>query len=566
MKNDVILVSPIDEFENDNTQKQEEEYLTIKGALTEISNNNYSEQARNNLNIYSKQEIESFINSLTDDVNDLSSQVINIKNDQQEFLETTNQTLEEFVKIDGSTPFTSVQNGQTPGDTNLKGLVTVEYIKNKLTQYFQKSEVINKISKEIEEITEFIENNYVLEKDVYTKEYSYNKNKIDQLLKDYVRTDGTSSISKPSLRSQVANKGYVDDQIKTHKDKEIDPHGFQAKINSKLSNYYKRGETYSRAQTYSRDQIDKIIDKLVSEAYQSLIQEHINTISHLDSQDVSKAIKIYATNNLIYKKDLSNLKSELSDQILQVKPIWKTSGPVLTTVGFVEDNSEVPSEMTMQEILDAIFYGQKISISVDKEVTLGDTTDITVCVHGGISIESGELYQGNVLLERFTNSDFNGGCVTVPSNPIVDDTKITFKVIYSNGSEQEESKIIKAVFPVFVGSLPKWRILNEISFEYLQQLCLADKSNKFISIGSNLEFLTNAYDFKDAKLRKLCVILPITYPDPKSISIQSQEFSSDAFERLLDTPLIIQGKSCLYKVFAYKQGLSKLNQEVTFKF
>lgn len=34
---------------------------------------------------------------------------------------------------------------------------------------------------------------------------------------------------------------------------------------------------------------------------------------------------------------------------------WKTSGPVQTTVGFVEDNTQLPDHLTCQEIFDLIF-------------------------------------------------------------------------------------------------------------------------------------------------------------------------------------------------------------------
>jgi hypothetical protein len=49
--------------------------------------------------------------------------------------------------------------------------------------------------------------------------------------------------------------------------------------------------------------------------------------------------------------------------------------------------------MTFQEIMDAIFYGKGISLTVPDYVTITDTFQITACVHGCIdTIDYAEIY------------------------------------------------------------------------------------------------------------------------------------------------------------------------------
>lgn len=61
-------------------------------------------------------------------------------------------------------------------------------------------------------------------------------------------------------------------------------------------------------------------------------------------------------------EQIGNLKKELQKEIKDNQPVWKTSGPVQTTVGFVEDNSEVANEVTFQEAMDAIFMDRQLQL------------------------------------------------------------------------------------------------------------------------------------------------------------------------------------------------------------
>lgn len=570
MSNDAILIPGENDEVCDTPQETTpQEYLTIEGSLKEIADSGKQALARNNLEVYSKLEVNDIRNRIVSQADSDREQTKAITNELSQNLENIQQTQDEFVKRDGSTPFESIQEGITPSDNAQNALVTVKYILKKLKSYSTTSDA----NKTLEDKLAILDN-YALLSDVYKKSNTYCKAQINNLLESYVKADGTTPFKYPQegqypkLRAHLSTKGYVDDTIKQHKN-ELDPHNFQAILNQKLSNYYKKSETYTKAQTYSRLQLDQIIDQLVSDACKNLIEEHINTTQHLTSQDIQRIIKQYSVNNLVTKEDLNESLLETKQELSDVNPIWKTSGPVLTTVGFVEDNTELPSEMTMQEILDSIFYGAKISIDVTDGVQIGERVDVTVCIHGGVRTDSITLYQGDEILEQFTDVDFAEGCVTVESNPITEDTVFKFVVLYTNGLEQEVEATVKAIAPTFIGLLPKWKFGNTITFEYLQELSNEDKvNNKFYNIGDNIESIIHQYNFTDKQLKHLFIVVPEKYPNLEQMRIPSQQFGVEAFDVINMIPLQVPNapKDIIYKMYIYRQALSSANQETIFKF
>lgn len=570
MSNDAILIPGENDEVCDTPQETTpQEYLTIEGSLKEIADSGKQALARNNLEVYSKLEVNDIRNRIVSQADSDREQTKAITNELSQNLENIQQTQDEFVKRDGSTPFESIQEGITPSDNAQNALVTVKYILKKLKSYSTTSDA----NKTLEDKLAILDN-YALLSDVYKKSNTYCKAQINNLLESYVKADGTTPFKYPQegqypkLRAHLSTKGYVDDTIKQHKN-ELDPHNFQAILNQKLSNYYKKSETYTKAQTYSRLQLDQIIDQLVSDACKNLIEEHINTTQHLTSQDIQRIIKQYSVNNLVTKEDLNESLLETKQELSDVNPIWKTSGPVLTTVGFVEDNTELPSEMTMQEILDSIFYGAKISIDVTDGVQIGEKVDVTVCIHGGVRTDSIILYQGDEILEQFTDVDFAEGCVTVESNPITEDTVFKFVVLYTNGLEQKVEATVKAIAPTFIGLLPKWKFGNTITFEYLQELSNEDKvNNKFYNVGDNIESIIHQYNFTDKQLKHLFIVVPEKYPNLEQMRIPSQQFGVEAFDVINMIPLQVSNapKDIIYKMYIYRQALSSANQETIFKF
>ena len=267
---------------------------------------------------------------------------------------------------------------------------------------------------------------------------------------------------------------------------------------------------------------------------------------------------------------VEDLEQNLTEQIQAKECLWKTSGPVESTVGHIDDNTPVPATMSLQEVLDAIFYGKGISISAPDYVTINNKVPITLCVHGSTGlIDVAELYQDGKLTISFVKEDFENGCVTVDSLPIIEDTEFTFKVTYTNEAVHEESITVKAALPIFVGLLPKWKFGNMITWNYLEELASEEpNNNQFINSSNNLNQISINYSFQDAKLRHPFIVVPVSYPDLDNMSTTPQRFGIDAFDVIDMIPLQVPGieKDIIFKIYIYRQALSSLNQEVTFNF
>lgn len=559
MSNNAIFIPGQEDSIDDNQIEQpNQEYLTVDGSLREIAERGTAETARGYLNVCSKTEIEDLTGGLQTRIDEYIDQSSNVINEVQKSLENIQQDLNSFVKKDGTTPFDNVPSVENDL------LITSSKLKENLEGYSTNNKVNNLRQEIIDRL-----NGYASSKDIYKKEDLYNKNAIDDKLLKYIKYEDINKKqingAYPKFRTNLATKGYVDDIIKAHRTNEPDPHNLKAYISTKLSDYYKKSEIYTKAQTYSRVQLDEIIDNLISEACKSLIDNHISNTLHLSSSEVRQIIKAYAQSNLIDRSDLETLQSKIDSKIDNIKPTWKTSGPVLTTVGFVEDNSELPAEMTMQEILDAIFYGSKISLDIQSFASLGSTVDITMCIHSGIPTDSIELYQDGKLIESFDDIDFVDGCVTIQSQSLTEDAEFKFKVLFANGLTQEEVVNVKVVAPSFVGLLPQWKFGNVVTMEYLKELVAEDKTNNKFVEGIPSEIIQK-YSFQDSQLKHPFVVVPANNPDLEGMVTKSQNFGLEAFNIIDMIPLRIKDKDIMYKMYIYKQALSSLNQEITFKF
>ena len=187
--------------------------------------------------------------------------------------------------------------------------------------------------------------------------------------------------------------------------------------------------------------------------------------------------------------------------------------------------------------------------------------------------KSAILYQNGEVLREFTPDEFEDGCVTVTSNPIYDDTEFTFRVTYTNKAELEESKTVTCSLPIFIGSLPKWKFANTITWDYLIEL-KNEKLGKF----TNLSDTTYLFNFEDPQLRHPFIVVPYIYPDLESMTTKSQEFTEGAFSGLQASeedmdiiniiPLQVPGakSDIIYKIYVYRQALSNLHLKVTFNF
>lgn len=430
--------------------------------------------------------------------------------------------------------------------------------------------------------------NYIEKSEVYTKtqvdtikESILNSIKSDTTI---VRTNGshpfTGNISgKDPLNSRhLANKGYVDKIMINHKG-EADPHNFIETLNRKLKDYALNSNVLDRTQTYTRSQIDSKIDGLVRESVEHALRTHTDLE---DPHGILEHIKELIKNPTSPQKGLDAQKDDELVTLRQVnekinslqlespeEPLWVTSGNPLVTVGLIEEGSLLPPTMTLQQAMDAIFYGRKTTLNTPELVDVGKTIDAELCIDGYIdNIDYIEIYQNGELIRELYKEDFaDSSCVIIDSNPIDSDTTITAKIYYIDGNVYEISSTTKVAYPVFVGYVPKFRFGWTFTYKLLKDLVDNDpKNNQFYTKGQNLQSIEHTYDFDEDQEQQLVVALPETYSDLYQLSNESQVAYN--FETITNIPFKVPGSSTdvIYKLFFYKQELFSLSSTINFKF
>ena len=588
--NSILTPGYQDPIETPVTSPPQEDCLIKDNFLSEYETEEEKSVVRENLNVpskdsvYSRQDVDT---QVSEKIRATIQEYLNME-DPHGILPTVAEMIADMVKSDGSTPFTAPQTGVDP--QTAQHLTTKNYV-DKLVREHVNADDPHNILPEVAILLE----KYVRITDVYVKSQLYTKQDIDNQAKDYIRKDGSTPFTKaqigadPQIDSHLATKRYVDKSLYNHQ-VDVDPHGFLTILNQRLASYAKKKDVYDKTQTYSRTQIDSIIHNLVNETIDASLQSFMDTVNDkfeyirlqkYVKQDgsvpfrgpqagVDAVEEEHLTTLRQLNQAVEDLEQNLTEQIQAKECLWKTSGPVESTVGHIDDNTPVPATMSLQEVLDAIFYGKGISISAPDYVTINNKVPITLCVHGSTGlIDVAELYQDGKLTISFVKEDFENGCVTVDSLPIIEDTEFTFKVTYTNEAVHEESITVKAALPIFVGLLPKWKFGNMITWNYLEELASEEpNNNQFINSSNNLNQISINYSFQDAKLRHPFIVVPVSYPDLDNMSTTPQRFGIDAFDVIDMIPLKVPGveKDIIFKIYIYRQALSSLNQEVTFNF
>lgn len=588
--NSILTPGYQDPIETPVTSPPQEDCLIKDNFLSEYETEEEKSVVRENLNVpskdsvYSRQDVDT---QVSEKIRATIQEYLNME-DPHGILPTVAEMIADTVKSDGSTPFTAPQTGVDP--QTAQHLTTKNYV-DKLVREHVNADDPHNILPEVAILLE----KYVRITDVYVKSQLYTKQDIDNQAKDYIRKDGSTPFTKaqigadPQIDSHLATKRYVDKSLYNHQ-VDVDPHGFLTILNQRLASYAKKKDVYDKTQTYSRTQIDSIIHNLVNETIDASLQSFMDTVNDkfeyirlqkYVKQDgsvpfrgpqagVDAVEEEHLTTLRQLNQAVEDLEQNLTEQIQAKECLWKTSGPVESTVGHIDDNTPVPATMSLQEVLDAIFYGKGISISAPDYVTINNKVPITLCVHGSTGlIDVAELYQDGKLTISFVKEDFENGCVTVDSLPIIEDTEFTFKVTYTNEAVHEESITVKAALPIFVGLLPKWKFGNMITWNYLEELASEEpNNNQFINSSNNLNQISINYSFQDAKLRHPFIVVPVSYPDLDNMSTTPQRFGIDAFDVIDMIPLQVPGieKDIIFKIYIYRQALSSLNQEVTFNF
>ena len=534
-------------------------------------------KVRDNLNIFSRDEVEDMV----DKEHDHMLQTVN--STMRQHLEAedphgdrayTNSLLDQF-KLTNSTELNALK-------ANFESLLNkrlLDYLKTKDFESFR-LQTLKDLALQLENF--------------YTKSRLYTKDEINVLNSQFVKTNGSTPFTKaqegvdPVLDRHLATKRYVDNAV-SHVSDFLNNIEFRTWLNSRLAAYAKLSDTYSRDIIDNKLQslVDSVVDTAINKALTDILTEHI------EAED-PHGDRAYADGKFVTKDQLKNLtKEDIPDLIEQLEkdreeftkeaikasePLWQTSGPVQTTVGFVEDNTDFNDKsFTLQGIMDAIFYGKKVQITAPKEAALGDSADVTITIHGSIeTLTRIVIKQGEEIIAELEASDLdNSQSATVKSNPILEDTIFTVEAYYYGVDEPTtDSTLTKVGYSIFIGLIPQFETASTINWDRLEELSNSDPvNNQFFTTRaetiSELELKYNFVSPKDPK--QIFIAVPSDYPDLVEMATSSQQFSIEAFNVVNQVPLNIKLangdiKAILYKYLVYKQPIVTLSTKVTFKF
>lgn len=564
-------------------------YLVKDKLLSEFKTEAEKSAARQNLgvlpaeNVYTKEEIEPVI------VEKISRKLAEHLDSSEHITEEEIiELLADLVKTDGTTPFTAPQAGKDPvSNHHLTTKIYVDSLIQNCLKIADKAKILEQVTNTLRD--------YIKYEDVYTKDQIYTKEEITSQNSNYVKIDGTTPFERPQsgrtpqISSHLTTKGYVDSLLQSHKD-DIDPHGFTEKLSNKLRKYALKGTVYDITQTYSREQIDQIIDKLVSVSVEEALRSHkdlddphniIEKVKQLGyvykDGSVSftapqKGVDAKNPQELVTLRQLQSLEKTLKEDITNLpEPIWITSGPVESQVGMVNEGDVLANEVSFQEAMDAIFYGKRVKLTVPELAPIGEKFLITLCIQGSLAtVEYVEIYQNGENIGLITREQLQeSNCVTIDSLPIDGDAEIVAKVFYTNGSIHEVTATTKVSLPVFVGIINRRQFTNTVTYQQLLELHRQDpQNNVFYDKGKHMQELTHNFNFDEDLEQKIIIALPNNYSNLDKMYNSAQMVTVDAFDIISMIPFAIPGSSedVIYKLYSYKQDLYSLNSDITFKF
>lgn len=587
MANDTILTPGGDHWEPTPEQKSTQ-YLERDNFLSEYETEGEKAVVRENLDVYAKESVytrqESDI-KLDESIKKAFEKYLN-EEDPHGILPEVRQMIEGFVRDDGSTPFTAPQRGVDPVQDF--HLATKRFVTKILRDHINDNDP-HRIISQVEDMLE----QYVKQADVYFKSQLYTKDEIDNQSGKYIKKDGSTPFTKaqigadPQIDSHLATKRYVDKVIYNHL-VDVDPHGFVTLLNNRLALYAKASNVYDKSQTYSRVQIDSIIRGLVNDAAREAIIDHLNEFDPHNilaevrkekyvKQDGTtpfrapqKGVDAMDQQDLVTLHQVQESIKALSESIPE-NPIWVTSGPVETTVGMISEGDLLAQHVTLQEAMDAIFYGKRVKLTVPELCQVGEVFPITLCIQGSLAtVEYAEIYQGDQYINTISREQLEeSSCITIDSLPITDNTSVTIKVFYTNGSTHEVSSLVKISLPVFAGIINRWQFGNTVTYQQLLDLQKSDpKNNTFYNKGKHMQELIHSYSFDKDIEQKIIVAIPTNYSNLTTMSNSAQTVTIEAFDIIDLIPFNIPGvnSDIIYKLYIYKQDLYSLNSKIIFKF
>lgn len=530
-------------------------------------------------------EIENYVaQAMSDAINTHLS-----ADDPHKILARVDKKLEGYVKTDGTVSMQAPLGGKNP--VAPADLTTKEYVDNALYAHASSTDDPHKTMIKVKEELA----NYAPIDHVYGKSETYTQVQVDTLIKNMIRNDGTTPFLVPQQgvypksSLDLSTKGYVDDMISQHK-LEKDPHGLVTTIEDRLSNYYTKDQVYTKDETYSRAQLNSKIEELMEPVVNSAINKHLQEDDPHHTMEAVKAMNYVKADGSvpftnpqqgvpgIKQNDLATI-GDVDYRVKQVNDtvqeqangmIWNTSGPVQTTVGYVEDNTELPAKITFQEIMDSIFYGDGVYLEVPAYAEYNAVVDVSMNIRPITLIDVVKLYQDDVLIGTFQKPDFeDDGEYSVKSNPITNNpTTFRMEVTYTNGNIKTVTAQTKIAFAVYAGIMPKWMNGSQVTINWMETSVANDptNNNKFFT-SEDVDEVTVSYNFTSpTELKSLYIALPVSYPNLVSVETATQQINVNQFECVNNIPLTLNdGRIVMYKLYILRIGMCELNMDVTYK-
>lgn len=532
------VITPVEKECDDNALKH-------GNYLSELETEDEKSVARENLGVYGKETTYS-----KDETNNLVLEKLNTalrhyfsSSELPVVLASLRDEIAEagYVRSDGSVPFTNPQS-QSSLPTLEEHLVNKVYVDTLLKTHERQSDPHKTLEK-----VKLLLADYVRLKDTYTTSELYSKRELDCKLNKFVKKDGSVPFVSPQLGVDPTLPGHLVtlrhlNLLLQNHNSELDPHGFLEILKSHLGNYYTKSETYTKAQTYSRAQLLEIIksqmkdvvdqaiarykatDGSVSEL-KDFVLEHMlscikadGSVAHIAPQPGVPAVN---DNEFITLGQLAESLDKLSEKVAESiksatnQSVWIPTGPVRTTVGFVEDNTVMPKQMTVQQICDAIFYGRRTGIEAPKYAEKGEKVCIKILAQG--TVQEIDVYKNGKLIGTITESDLAGKDDSLPYFEYCDPGEFTedteWKVVFRfpDGQTLVDTATTKLAFPIFIGAMPYWwNVQEDITMESLKRLAKEDPDNNafYSNFGPDVEEIKATFNFADAQRRSLIVAYP----------------------------------------------------------
>lgn len=563
--------------------------LLKENMLSEFSESE-KKFARDNLGVYPKDVLmtsEEIIQYIAEKIAESILEHVS-EGDAHDIQGKINESLSGYMKSDGSVGFTNRVKGVEPVEND--DLSTKKYSDDNILLHEKKDDPHGTMAA----VKELLKR-YLLTDDAITLSNGYTRTQIDTMIKDFVLVTGERGFTKPILgkyplvSSHISTKEYVDDVMSEH-NLLSDPHGFKEYVSNAISNFLTSDDVYRKEETYSRVQINTKIEEMIEPVVTSVIRKHLleddphGTLATVKAMNYVKndgsvpfinpvqGVEGKNSKEFVTKSQLDKVEKKFDD-LLNDEAVnnnkWTPSGPVQSTVGLVSKGTEFKDPMSLQQIIDAFFYGKSLSVNVKEYCSYGEIVDIEMVVRPTSMIDDVKLYQDEKLIGQYDASDFNdSGCKIIKSMPITSCSTFNMVVTFTNGSKCDDIDVCCVAYDVFVGAMPKWLSGSSTSIEYLNQLCSSDPiNNKKFNYGPETCEYNIEYNFKSQNEPKsLFIAMPISYPSLLFMNTITQQFPANQFVSIDNIPYTMpDGSIVMYKLFIFPQGITEMNMNVVYK-